>query len=619
MRTYFNANREFKEFLSLIIASLATITTIVTPQLSLASTLDQVSNANAPVVGYVLLDNATINTMNTSKKPAVDRIIFSFLNPGMDPGAVKADRVGTPQYMSDIGLNGIDYKSLSHLIAKLKSENIQVFFSVGGWLYSEAPGDAENDGTNFGIRPVTSTQISGLQQGQTLYASNFPYTSDMSSTYQTLNLPYISNVESIARNQKGSLSTDDFTKTWVKVAQDFGANGLDLDYEENWFSQAYTTAAPHYADWRWSSNGPVENTYSSVKYAMYLHSLEANAQKNNLLVSIAAPAIGAFDIHEVTQSDYAAGNWYWNNGQGSGTLKGVIYDIANYNKISGTHGQDPDFPGHQQDFAKIFELNGTNILASSNLNEIGVMTYDLDDGYQNHPYDNTSDSVNSNYCIGWNTQGHPVARDTKPADAGTVNVDCSVASQAQAIMKSYQTALADFSTNLHAGLEVAYPNYPINISANLVGGGDNTTSSRYRWNDPYLPFSIPVVTNPDNSLFNCNNMEAIVNSEAGVISEMPYCSATTGNYPPQFLNVTQFLFSMKNLGANVNGIIIWSLNNQEYQQVLLPDANASDKKTVFALDGINYTIGITQVLSKVATGEQIAQMGQKVFNKGNLR
>lgn len=571
-------------------------------------------NVNAPVVGYVLLDNPTINTMITGKKPAVDRIIFSFLNPGMDPAAVKADRVGTAQYMNDIGLKGINYQSLSRLIAKLKSENIQVFFSVGGWLYSEAPGDAQNGAANFGIRPVTSAQISGLQQGQTLWASNFPFTSDMASTYQTLNLSYLSSIESIAHDSSGPLSTDNLTQTWVKVAQDFGVTGLDLDYEENWFSQAYTTAAPHYADWRWSSNGPVENTYSSVKYAMYLHSLEANAQKSNLLVSIAAPAIGAFDIHEVTQGDYAAGNWYWNSGQGSGTLKGVIYDIANYSKISGTHGHDPDFPGHQQDFAKIFELNGSNILANNNLNEIGVMTYDLDDGYQNHPYDETPNSVNSNYCIGWNSQGHPVARDTKPADAGTVNVDCSVTSQTQAIMKSYQTALVDFPTNLHAGLEVAYPNYPINISANLIGGGSDTTSSRYRWNDPYLPFSIPMLINPNSNSFNCNDIQAIVSSEGGVINEMPYCSAATGNYLPEFLNVSQFLASLKNLGPNVNGIIIWSLYNQEYQQVLQADANAPNKKAVFALDGNNYSMGIAQVLSHAATGEQIAALGQEVFN-----
>ncbi len=579
----------------------------------------KISNVNAPVVAYVLLDNNTITQMLSAPKPAADRIIFSFLDPAMDPAAVNADKVGSSQYMTDIGLSGIDYTNLSNLINKLKSENIQVFFSVGGWLYSEAPGDAQNSTTNFGIRTVTSAQIPSLKNGQTLQASNYPFTSDMETTYQSIGLSYEPSVESIATDSTVPLTTDDFTKTWVKVANDFGVNGIDLDYEENWYSQAYTSIAPHYADWRWTSNGPVENTYASVKFGMYLRSLETNAKANGLLVSIAAPAIGAFDIHEVTQGDYAAGNWYWNTGVGTGTLKGVIYDIANYNNIKGTHGNDPDFPSHQAELANIFTLDGANILANTNLNEIGVMTYDLDDGYQNHPYDDTSSSVNSNYCVGWNSSGHPVSRDTKAGDEGTVDINCSIASQAQAIMQSYQAALAAFPTNLHFGLEVAYPNYPVNISAELVGGGDDNTNSRYRWNDPYIPFSIPVTSAPNINNFSCDNIKTIVASQGAPLTEMPYCTQATGNFTPAFLNVNTYLNNMKKLGGSVNGIIVWSLYNQEYTQVLLSDASNPNKNAVFSQDYLGYSNAISNVLTVAATGQQILLASCQSFGSCNAK
>lgn len=518
------------------------------------------ANAGKDVIAYALISDPKEAVAALEQTIAqyngvypFTQLDISFLSPTMDPNTIDTDlglnsnSIDYDQLLVDSFFSVDGHKSydepeagsgatLKEIIATLAEADIPVpvYFSVGGWAYSN--GNTGNDD----LSETTTT---------------FPLTTDIQAELKKYDSK-IGGIDLSADNhddnyvgQHNSLDNQDtktLTDTWVKVAKAFGASGIDLDYEEQWLpaqanNQSYSDTVP---DHEWS----LRNNIATIKYAAYIQSLENSASddcSDNFNISIAAPSIGAFNVNAVVGDDVYAGNFFYiGDGAQTAPLKGVIYNMAN-----------PDDAGLNSVQEIFTDSNGVKIL--DDLSSLGVMSYDLDDGYDNN------NQVRSYWCVGWEgdaTSGYPIARDPEDTD-GYADVSCSIYDQTLAIAKAYQQL--GVTSALDMGLEAYYPNYPI--------------SPLNPWVDPFVPFAIPLLSDPGNDLD----------------KNVPFSlsdSKTDNQYTPDKDSYVHYWMVPKNLASDLNdmdiGMIFWSINNNEQsafeQDKLAATNNAPDHFGVYA-------------------------------------
>ena len=528
----------------------------------------------------------------------VNRIVFSFMNPQMNPTTIQQDiasgnlnALATDSGLT-VGMPAADSgQVLAQDIAALTSHGVKVLLSVGGWANSSS-------------------------------TVGFPMTQDIMQDFTKAGLD-TAQIPAIQPTSTTIAQTSDATNAWVAAAKAFGANGIDLDYEETWFATDTVLAyplSPTLPTWANPQGaGPFVMPYAVIKYAAYMHALEASAQAQGEIVTVAAPAVASYNIHAGL-----GGAMYWKPQVGGGNLKGVYYDMAHYQDPTVTSyitqpGQSTPNTVNYAATGVFTNPNGSGDNVLSGLDTIGIMSYDLDDG--NDTGSGSGSPVASSWCIGY-LNGHLASRD--PNTPGYQNVDCSIESQTQAIVQSFSQDLLVGMSNapkLAFGLEAGFPNYPMNIDASLPGGGDITpqnqnannpaNNARYRWNDPFVAFDIPLVIN--------GTVPQEMTTFAQGKQSDTFNGAPMTDVHSKFLVVNQDLFkTMTQAGAN-GGFILWSLNNEDYNGHLASGswdaqqmaADAPYHTAAFAYDFSSY--GYTaQVLSDIfqyaASPDQILQV-----------
>jgi len=297
----------------------------------------------------------------------MDRLLLAFLDPAMDPPTIMKDsdpqRLISASGMMDDPQPG-DGNSLKESISSLSANKVDVYFALGGWAASC-------------LDPALAS--AGIPQpGCT---SNFPMTSNVVSWFTQANLKGdMSKIQPVSKYTMAQ-----YTAAYIHIVTSFGAQGIDLDYEEYWFAAETGFLYPTLARGGELPDGPMTMPYSVIKYAAWLKGVSTAATAAGITVSIAAPAMGPFNIH-----DGIGGCSYWcpvtklNDpdssvcGQSSqytykqvdvdGYIKGNFYDMANYKSIN-NKGYNWKYPDELMN----------NLL--QDIHTIAPMTYDLDDGY----------------------------------------------------------------------------------------------------------------------------------------------------------------------------------------------------------------------------------------------
>ena len=512
-----------------------------------------VQSQTAKVIAYVLLDKDSTSYLEQqlipdveSGKIHIDRLNLAFMDPSMDPNTITSDAGDVQKLLGDAGIlqnAPAGYGAqLKQDIATLQNQGVQVLFSVGGWAYSS-------------LDPSQPTKDT----------ANFPLTPDIAAYFAQAGLN--KNIDDVQKINSNGYTTKQYTDAWADVAAAFGATGVDFDYEENWFAAETTFRHPILMlDWTWppqNPNGPYAIPYSVIKYAAYLKSLKESAAAQHQLVSLAAPAAGAYNIYK--QND---GTNFWcpvkdanGNaicGQGGipasidGNLKGVFYDMAHYQTVNQTKTAQKYFQYPDALFQGL--LQSTTSDNQVVFDTLGVMTYDLDDGY---------DGVGASWCIGkTGSDQHFTSRD--PNTVGYKDIDCSMTSQTQTIIEMYKTNVISNIQNpphLAFGLEAGFPNYPMNIDPSLPGGGNSAAAianDHYRWNDPFVAFGLVLNAGSNLSPLTGQFQQGLQTSD--YIANAP-------DIHSQFLVLnSDFFNAMKTAGAD--SVIIWSLNNADFNDHL---------------------------------------------------
>lgn len=489
---------------------------------------------------FAYLKNELVPAVNNGTIK-MDRLIIAFLDPSMNPPTITKDS-DVQRLLSDTGMLADpqpgDGNTLKEVIASLSSNKVKVYFAVGGWGASC-------------LDPALA--IAGIPQpGCT---SNFPMTSNIVSWFTQASLKSdMSKIQPLS-----NYTMAQYTAAYAHVVTSFGAEGIDLDYEEYWFAAETTYLYPTLAQGGDLPDGPLTMPYSVIKYAAWLKGITSAAVAAGLSVSVAAPAMGPFNIH-----DDIGGCSYWcpvtkkNQpdssvcGQSSrytykqvdvdGYIKGNFYDMVNYKRIN-NKGYNWKYP------EELFN----NLLQG--VHAVSPMTYDLDDGY---------DGVGGSWCIG-KVDGHWSARD--PHTSGYHNVDCALTVQVETLVKMWdQEVLSKVPSPkplLAFGLEAGFPNYPINIDDGLPGGGTDIKDPHYRWNDPFVLFGIPLldsITQDDMKFLNEIKPKLQKSDSLGV-----------ADIHSAFLLIGSSLFE-KMESAGASGLILWSLDNSDYGDHLGADS-----------------------------------------------
>lgn len=524
-------------------------------------------NTKPDVIAYALLgspgDMAQLKTTLEGYQGhyPFTQLDVSFMSPTMNPPTIQSDITqgnysqlfsaaffavdAKPPYATATGAQGDELHSL---VTTLTAKGVGVYFSVGGWAYSngnQANSSNENVSTTF---PLTSDILKDFQTYKPAITTNplWLHADNQDGGYVGSHIAF-----------DDKYLTKDLTDTWVSVAKAFGATGVDLDYEEQWFPAQVQKKIKDLlpAGHQWS----FRNNFATIKYAAYIKSLEQSAATDKLGVSIAAPSIGAFNVNAVVGDDKSAGNFFYPAGN-TAPLKGVMYNMAHPNEAGLTALNSLFFMGNSENI-----LNG--------LSSIGVMSYDLDDG--NVP-------LTSYWCIGWNKAGYPQARDPIHP-GGKKNISCSVIDQTLAIANSFNAL--GLTSHVDMGVEAYYPNYPVDPNAPM-------TSLKYRWNDAFLPFDIPVKAGLE------------------VSTSLPFALAGTDSENPTAAATTHFWLVPKQLAAALkaksNGVIFWSLNNAE-KSVMYSDRAAITAKdsSVFSVYKAHMSDFIIPLMANAEDWDQV--------------
>lgn len=277
------------------------------------------------VTVYLLIDTIDtlqqyINDLNTVDKVNFNRVIFSFIKPTLtDYQSGSLANTGILGYFHEGDGHGISaFELLKTAVILSKSKNIQTFLSVGGWNYS----------CNYEIYGSKCGDPPSEEEG--IYYDYFPD-------------PTSSSESEIAKISYANV---------VKLVNDLGIEGIDVDAEEFWHADKYavqwngnpwaTSVANDilanggptydnlmtYGTGAATSSGPAAMPKTVAKMNAILNLLESNSGASNLLFSSAAPPVGARPITGFVYGDnvpdiYSYGGLWW-----LGNLKGLWYHLT---------------------------------------------------------------------------------------------------------------------------------------------------------------------------------------------------------------------------------------------------------------------------------------------------
>ncbi|MEN9945657.1 MAG: hypothetical protein RLZZ293_43, partial [Pseudomonadota bacterium] len=284
---------------------------------------------NKVVTVYLLIDSPAqlkqyTDDLQRVNKVNFNRVIFSFVKPTLtEYVSGSLANTGIMGYFDNGDGNGVDaFNQLKQAVALTKAKHIQPFISVGGWNYSC---NYAVYGSGCGDAPTPTNGI---------HYDWFPDPTDSSQ----------STTAQIAYNNV------------IKLTNDLGMQGIDLDAEEFWHADKYavqwngnpwstsiaeqinSNGGPTYANLVkygtgvTTSSGPALMPKTVDKMAGIMHSLEDNPQAKDLMFSTAAPPVGARPITGFVYGDngsdiYTYGGVWW-----LGNLKGLWYNLTDKDK-----------------------------------------------------------------------------------------------------------------------------------------------------------------------------------------------------------------------------------------------------------------------------------------------
>ncbi len=404
----------------------------VTPSPSpLPTTTPPPVSADKVVTVYLLIDTPAqlqqyIDDLNRVSKVNFNRVIFSFVKPTMtNYVSGNLANTGIMGYFNNGDGKGVAaFDQLKQAVTLSKAKNIQTFLSVGGWNYSC---NFEVYGTNCGDAPTATNGV---------YYDWFPDPTDPAQA-ATAKVAY---------------------ENVIKLTNDLGMQGIDLDAEEFWHADKYAVAwkPGSTADWSTeigksiqaaggptyanlmkygaggaTSSGPAVMPKTVDKMAAIIHALEDNPNAQNLLFATAAPPVGARPITGFVYGDnnpaiYTKGGVWW-----LGNLKGLWYNLTD---------KEPAIVNR--------------------FDSIGLMTYDLcgDNATMCAPYGggplDLAGQVTAYMKDYWNW-----LKSTSPSAASlTMTTNGQV---------TFLPAKYNISPKLQFGFEVNQPAYPKNVGGQL--------------------------------------------------------------------------------------------------------------------------------------------------------
>ena len=395
-----------------------------------------VVDANKLVTVYLLIDTPAqlkqyIDDLSKVSKVNFNRVIFSFIKPTMTnyvSGSLA--NTGIMGYFNDGDGQGVAaFKQLQQAVALSKAKNIQTFISVGGWNYS----------CNYDVYGSNCGDAATVANG--IHYDWFPDPADASQA------------------ATAKISYDNV----IKLTNDLGMQGIDLDYEEFWHADQYavtwqpgltadwstaiaqsilSAGGPTYANLMKYGTGaavpanstsiPAEMPKTVDKVAAIMHALEDNANSSSLLFATAAPPVGGTPITGFVYGDPSLeavntyGGLWW-----LGNLKGLWYNLTDKDQA-----------------------------AVNRFDSLGLMTYDLCSDnpgkcapYLNAPLDLASQVkiYMSNYT-NWLKNASPSAASLSVSQNGQV---------------LFLPAKLNVKPKIQFGFEVNQPAYPQNVNGQL--------------------------------------------------------------------------------------------------------------------------------------------------------
>ena len=286
-------------------------------------------SADKVVTVYLLIDSPAQLKQYTDdlarvSKVNFNRVIFSFVKPTLTSyvsGSLA--NTGIMGYFNAGDGQGVAaFNQLKEAVALSKAKNIQAFLSVGGWNYS----------CNFAVYGTNCGDAETPSNG--IHYDWFPDPLDATQA-ATAKTAY---------------------NNMIKLTNDLGMQGIDLDAEEFWHADKYaqqwngnpwSTAIANdinanggatyvnlmkYGAGATTTSGPAVMPKTVDKMAAIMHALEDNAGAKDLMFSTAAPPVGARPITGFVYGDNAAdiytkGGVWW-----LGNLKGLWYNLTDKDK-----------------------------------------------------------------------------------------------------------------------------------------------------------------------------------------------------------------------------------------------------------------------------------------------
>lgn len=315
-----------------VVTAAKTITAGFKVQVTPTPTPTPTPSADKVVTVYLLIDSPAQLKQYTDdlarvSKVNFNRVIFSFVKPTLSnyvSGSLA--NTGIMDYFNAGDGQGVAaFNQLKQAVALSKAKNIQAFLSVGGWNYS----------CNFAVYGTSCGDAETPTNG--IHYDWFPDPSD--STQAALAKTSYDNV--------------------IKLTNDLGMQGIDLDAEEFWHADKYAVQWKPGSTGEWStdiaksvnaaggptyanlvqygggtttSSGPAIMPKTVDKMAAIMHALEDNPNAKDLMFSTAAPPVGARPITGFVYGDNAAdiytkGGVWW-----LGNLKGLWYNLTDKDK-----------------------------------------------------------------------------------------------------------------------------------------------------------------------------------------------------------------------------------------------------------------------------------------------
>ncbi|KTD11125.1 Glycosyl hydrolases family 18 [Legionella gratiana] len=275
---------------------------------------------------YLLIDTPEqlqqyVNDLTKIQKANFNRVLFSFVRPTLI-SYLSGNLAGTGilgYYTDHDGKGAQAFQALKAAINLSKEKQIQTFLSVGGWNYS-----CNIDVDKEACGPLSSPT-------HNIFYDWFPDPTDQAQA-------------SKAKTSYANL---------IKLANDLGVDGIDIDYEEFWHADKYAINWGPSASGEWSTDiaqsilkagGPTYNnlmkygTGSGSSFVMpktvekvhaILHAIIDDPGAKYLKFATAAPPVGARPITGFVYGDrladiYTKGGLWW-----KGNLKGLWYSLAN--------------------------------------------------------------------------------------------------------------------------------------------------------------------------------------------------------------------------------------------------------------------------------------------------